>query len=69
MGLLQKAGGNHFLLFCSNDFFGVITYSFIGNGRVIFFISSVSDDSFKLQESGNVVNDGKHDGKDEERGL
>ena len=49
--------------------FGVITYSFIGNGRVIFFISSISDDSFKLQESWNIVHDGKYDGKDEERGL
>ena len=49
--------------------YDVITYSFIGNGRVIFFISSISDDSFELQESGNVVNDRKYDGKDEERGL
>ena len=44
------------------------TYSFIGNGRVI-FIGTISDNSFELQESGNVVNDGEHDRKDEERGL
>ena len=73
MGLLKKAGCNilHYnsIYFFVQMTFVVITYSFIGNGRVIFFISSISDDSFELQESGNVVNDGKHDGKDEERGL